>query len=327
MSWANVAGAVIGVGGALLSDRGAKDASKVSADASRMSAEASKTQADIALDQWNQYKTTFQPLETDLAAKAKTYGTPEEQEAAAGRANADVTAQFDAMRKAQQLGLSGSRGLNPNDPAYAATVGSTNLSEAATNAGAQTQARIQARDLGFAKELDAIGIGKGIPASSSNSLGSVAATTGIRGSQAFNQAQQLNQQQAQGIYGLTNLAQKGFNAWSNSGTNDGRMNSSGWTPEQRANYDGSGVNAEVNADQPVLFGSKGGIVNGKGTSTSDSNPAMLSKGEAVLSAGAVRIIGRKAIAKLNEMGKMARGGIAKRHPASLSAKMMDLQGV
>lgn len=318
--WVAAGVAVAGATG-IIGDHGAGDANAASADANKTSAAASKTQAQIAQDQWNQYKTTFQPLETDLAAKAKTYGTPEEQEAAAGRANADVTSSFDATRKAQQLGLSGSRGLNPNDPAYAATVGSTNLSEAASKAGAETQARIQARDQGFAKELDAIGIGKGIPASSANTLGNVAATTGIRGSQAFNQAQQLNTQQAQGVYGIANLAQKGFNTWSGGGTNDGRTNSSGWTSDQANNYDGSGVNSDS-----AVYVRDGGIIKGRGTETSDSNPAMLSKNEAVLNAGAVRIIGVKAIHKLNEMGKLARGGIHKRHPISLPAKLMHLHG-
>ena len=322
MAWAAVAAvAVPTIISAVSGDHGASSANDASRDASRASADASAQQAKIAQDQWNQYKTTFQPLETDLAAKAKTYGTPAEQEAAAGRANADVTSSFDQARKQAMLGLSGSRGLNPNDPAYDAKIASTNLSEAATKAGAETQARIQARDLGFAKELDAIGIGKGIPASSANSLGTVAGNSNV-----FNQAQRQNYNQAQGIYGIANLAQKGFNAWAgrSSGNSSAPYESSGLGTSIATNPYGSSSSA---SSTPIAYERDGGIIEGKGTETSDSNPAMLSKHEAVLNAGAVRIIGRKAIEKLNQQGKLARGGIMRRPPASLPAKLMHLQGM
>lgn len=315
MAWGAVAGAAVSVvGSALLSDKGAGNAQQTS-DA------ANQKQAQIAGEQWDRYKSTFAPLENDLAAKAKTYGTPAEQEAAAGRANADVTGQFDQARKQAMLGLNGSRGLNPNDPAYDAKIASTNLSEAATKAGAETQARIQARDLGFAKELDAIGIGKGIPASSANSLGTVAGNSNV-----FNQAQRQNYNQAQGIYGIANLAQKGFDAWSgrSSGNSSAPYESSGLGTSIATNPYGSSSSA---GSTPISYERDGGIIEGKGTETSDSNPAMLSKHEAVLNAGAVRIIGRKAIEKLNQQGKLARGGIMRRPPASLPAKLMHLQGM
>jgi len=56
--------------------------------------------------------------------------------------------------------------------------------------------------------------------------------------------------------------------------------------------------AGVAAD--VIFASEGGIVSGKGTSTSDEIPAMLSNGEAVLNAKAVKAMGEGNINSINK---------------------------
>lgn len=327
MPWGAVAGAVIGVAGnALLGDHGAGDANSASADASRTSAQASKQQADIALDQWNTYKSTYQPLEKQLVGDAATYGTEADQEAAAGRAHADVSQAFDATGKNSAALLASSYGINPASDAFKSNLNTVGTSEAVADAGAMNSARLQNRELGYAKRLDAIGIGKGIPASSASSLSSVASTTGMRGLPNFNQSQQLNQQQAYGVYGIGQVAKNGVNAWFNNGSSTGpavNQQSSGWTPEQAANYDGSGTNTDF-----AGFSEGTAQVRGPGTETSDSVPAKLSKNEAVLNAGAVRIIGKKAIEKLNKEGvaMMAKRGIMKRPPASIPGKFMAMQG-
>lgn len=69
---------------------------------------------------------------------------------------------------------------------------------------------------------------------------------------------------------------------------------------------------------PVQAFSTGGYVAGPGTSTSDSIPALLSDGEYVLRASAVRSIGKQALDQLNQRGRMPRyagGGPVGRVPS------------
>lgn len=77
---------------------------------------------------------------------------------------------------------------------------------------------------------------------------------------------------------------------------------------------GSGFNTSMPSSGSLSLGSlaksinfpkyaKGGMVSGPGTSTSDSIPTMLSNGEFVMSAAAVRAIGPETLARMNEFHK------------------------
>jgi len=170
-------------------------------NAANASADAARQAAAISQDQWNYYKTKYQPLETSLIQQAQQAGSPEEYAAVAGRANADVTGAFDQAQKQTQSRMQ-SYGINPGSPAYQNTAASVDLAQGAAKAGALTNAYNQQKNLAYSKGLDVVGLGKGIPAQSAASSASAANA----GTQASNSQFLQNQRNQQNIgYGLESL--------------------------------------------------------------------------------------------------------------------------
>lgn len=150
---------------------------------------AADTAAQIAREQWEYYKTNYQPLEQSLIAQAKNAGSPEEFQRAAGQANADVTGAFNQAGKQSESRLQ-SYGINPAAPAYQNAMQSADLAQGATMAGALTTAGNRVRDLAYSKGLDVVGLGRNIPAQSaaSSAAASNAATSASRNAFLQNQS-------------------------------------------------------------------------------------------------------------------------------------------
>ena len=70
-----------------------------------------------------------------------------------------------------------------------------------------------------------------------------------------------------------------------------------------------GIFAATRADGGPINGEAGGDVHGPGTETSDSIPALLSDGEYVLNAEAVKHFGMDRLEKMNQVGLNKRYGI------------------
>ena len=121
-------------------------------------------------DYFKYMKNTFRPLEGQMVAEARAAGGKDEQEAAAGRAAADVTQAFTSQRDAMMRDMARS-GADPSSGRFGAGLRSMAATEALAKAGAMTKGREGAKTLGYAKKMDAVGIGRGLPGASQGAYG------------------------------------------------------------------------------------------------------------------------------------------------------------
>lgn len=196
---AAICAAVVGgvVASAMADDYGAEEANAAAADANR-------TQSQIANDQWNNYKKTYQPLENALVAEAGNYDSPENYAKAAGEAAATNASEFGKVKEA----LGRTPGLDPSSSAYQAGMTQLGLQQAASSAVTQNAARQGVADTAYARKLNAVSLGKGLPAQASAGLSSVA---GFNANMAANAQAQANQNAA----GWGSLASRAFTGVAN----------------------------------------------------------------------------------------------------------------
>lgn len=155
-----VGGVAAAAAGSLLSDdNGAEGANNAAADANRL-------QTEIARDQWERYKQIYAPLELSMVDEAQNYDTPENYARAAGDAAATVSSQFGKARDR----LTRTPGLDPSSGAYQASVAGLDLAQAATDATQQNAARQKVKDTAYARKVDALSLGKNLPANASSML-------------------------------------------------------------------------------------------------------------------------------------------------------------
>jgi len=198
----------VGAGNALLGDplglnKGADEANAAATKASQASADAQTQLAKIAQDQWDYYKQNYQPLETNLIKQASEAGSPEEFARAREAATGDVTGAYDQARKQMATRMQSS-GINPGSPAYQAALGSSDLAEGASRAGALTMADRNTRNLAYSKALDVSGLGRNIPAQSAASTANAANTANAAANVAS------NRQIAQNTQGVANTQALGY---------------------------------------------------------------------------------------------------------------------
>ena len=135
--------------------------------------------------------------ESDLASR----------EAAARDAAAAVQTGFNRANSGQRLEMA-RMGISPDSGRFAAMSNSNAAMEAAASAAAMTQARTAAKQLGWAKRMDAAALGRGLPGNQATSTG--LALQGIQGAQGSAvlpgnmaiQNQQVANQGAQTVGGL-----------------------------------------------------------------------------------------------------------------------------
>lgn len=194
----------------------------------QMAAQAQQMQQ--AQDYYNYNVGTFRPLEQGLVTDAQKFNTEAYREQMAQKAAADVQQAFQgaqgvSMREATR------RGINPNSGAFGAASNANAMRLAAATAGAQTGARTQAEQLGWARRLDAAGLGRGLAGSSSaayagaTGAGSAglnsAMAAGNQYSQAFGQgANTMMQGAGMGIQGAGNILNAQTSVYNTSLQND-----------------------------------------------------------------------------------------------------------
>lgn len=122
---------------------------------------ATRQQTQIAGDAYNDYTTTYRPLEQQIVAEARGYDTPERRAAESAKAGADVQMQLDAQRAATAREMERS-GVNPASGKVMAMQGSMDLGAAKAKAGAANTAVRQIETLGVAKRADAANLGRNI---------------------------------------------------------------------------------------------------------------------------------------------------------------------
>lgn len=160
MTWGACVAVVGSVVVASMQDTSSADAANDAA------ADANRTQTQIANDQWNTYKEVYQPLEKSIVADASNYDSPENYAKAAGNANATVSSEFGKARDA----LTRTPGLDPSSASYQAGMTQLGLAQAANGAVAQNAARQGVADTAYQRKMNALSLGKGLPASASAGL-------------------------------------------------------------------------------------------------------------------------------------------------------------
>lgn len=145
-------------------------------------------QTAIADDQWNNYKTLFQPVEQQMVSDAMGYDSQANQNKMAGMAAADVGNAYAIARKnmTQQLA---DQGVDVNSGKYAGSMRQLGVNQAAQSAGAQTAARQNTVDKAISLRAGAANLGRGIANTASNAYG---AAVGTQNSALGNQASTIN---------------------------------------------------------------------------------------------------------------------------------------
>lgn len=261
---------------------------------------------DISQDMMNYYTQKYQPLEGSLINQAGQAGSPEEYSRAEGSANADVTGLFDKQGKGLEASMQAA-GINPGSGAYQSNIGSIGLAKNNAMAGAKTAAANNVTDNAYSKELDVVGLGKNIPAQSA-----AAQSGALNAATAANQTQFLqNNQTMQNVGAGLNAAANIYRNYSSSNPSGNPATAGGFykdggkiiTPHTRKFAKGGGIEAN---DQASMQGK----LEGPGTETSDSipavidgeKPAALSSGEVVINAKSVKLTGEEMLKAINEAG-------------------------
>lgn len=127
--------------------------------------EAMRQQMEQGEDYYNYMKDTFRPMEEGLVKDAEEFNTEEAREQMARDAAVDVS-RADQVARDSNMRVMQRMGVNPNSARFQSMNKSQGLKLAGMKAGAMTNARERAQQLGYAKKLDAIGIGRGLPGAS-----------------------------------------------------------------------------------------------------------------------------------------------------------------
>lgn len=122
-----------------------------------------ETQSEWADADRRRYENIYQPLEDQAAKRAEDFASVARQEFEAGKAEADVAAQFAQARDVAAQRLE-AYGVDPSQTRAGGLDTATRVAEAAAQAGAGNQARMQTEMYGDQLTANAINTGKGYPA-------------------------------------------------------------------------------------------------------------------------------------------------------------------
>lgn len=162
------------VGSAVIGGIVSNKAAGRAADAQQAAIDANAYQGRIATDQYEDYKSNYQPLEHKMIGEVENYDSPGARNAAAAAAQADVSSE---MGKAEQR-LSRTVGFDPSSASAQAAQSNLALTGAALGATAQNAARQKVQDTAYARQLDMLGMGKGLVANASTGFANAANVAG-----------------------------------------------------------------------------------------------------------------------------------------------------
>ena len=136
-----------------------------------------------ARDYYNYQRDTYRPLEQSIVADAQRFNTEAYRDQIAGQAAADAGRAFGISQQQNQRAMA-SMGVNPNSGRFAAQQNATGLQQAAVRANAMTGARNQATQMGYARQLDAAGLGRGLAGASAAAYGGASSAGSMAGQNA-----------------------------------------------------------------------------------------------------------------------------------------------
>ena len=266
------------------------------------------TKNDARAQEYSDYeKNTFRPLEKSLVDEANNYDTEAKREELARKGIADVATAYDAQKK-QALSTLASYGINPNSNRFAAINMQLAQNEATDKAGAATNARSQAEQLGYARKMDAASLGRNLASNASTAYG-----VSLNAS---------NSAASTGSTALNTAGNPGQNMGASYGSYSAQLGNAASSYGTAGNIYGSAYKAQMAADSASsagtgnLIGTLGsaaimsgyadggdvhegaGRVRGIGGPVDDKIDAKLSNGEYVLPADTVKAIGIKKLDKL-----------------------------
>lgn len=117
--------------------------------------------SDISNDAYQYQKSTFRPIEQAIASSASSYDTEANREKLAGQAQGDVQVAFDQAAAARTREMQRS-GINPSSARTAAVMAQVDTARAGALAGAANKARTGAEAVGWARKVDAAGLGRNL---------------------------------------------------------------------------------------------------------------------------------------------------------------------
>jgi hypothetical protein len=175
---------------------------------------AQQQQMQQAKDYYDYNVSTFRPLEQGLVADAQNFNTEAYRSQMAQKAAADVQQAFQSAQGQSSREMA-RRGINPNSGAAISNMNANALRLASASAGAQTDARSKAEQMGYARRLEVTGLGRGLAGAANAAYAGAtgAGTAGINTSMAPGSQAMQGMAQAGSTYGaiLNNQTQQ-FNA-------------------------------------------------------------------------------------------------------------------
>lgn len=165
-------GVAAAIGGAVVGGIASNKAADKAAAAQDRATESTAWQGEIAKDQYEDYKTTYRPLEQSLVKDAEHFDTEENREKAAAQAQADLSSQIGLARER----LARTPGLDPSSAAALAANANLALKGAALGANMQNAARESVKSSAYARKFDAVGLGKGLVTNASSGASQAAAS-------------------------------------------------------------------------------------------------------------------------------------------------------
>jgi hypothetical protein len=157
-------------------------------------------------DYYNYQVETFRPVEQGLVADAQEFNTQAYQDRMSRQAALDANRAFGVTRAANERAMA-SMGVNPNSGKYQALAQQAQLGLAAQRAGAMTNARERATDMGWARRMDVTGLGRNLPGASTAAYGSAAGAGNAAGAN-FQQPGAAMQGAMQGAHGTIGQGQQ-----------------------------------------------------------------------------------------------------------------------
>lgn len=146
------------------------EAQPLAREISQMQIDAQRQQMAQAQDYYDYQMQTFRPLEQQIVASAQEFNTDAYRQQRAGEASAAAARAFGIARQSSERSAA-ARGVNPSSGAARGGDNALMLQEAAMRAQGMTGARQEAEQLGYARMLDAAGLGRNLAGASAAAYG------------------------------------------------------------------------------------------------------------------------------------------------------------
>ena len=142
--------------------------------------QAQSEQMAQARDYYGYMKDTYRPLEKSIVQDAQQFNTEAYRDQLASQAAADAGLAFNQTQAANQRSMR-AMGVNPNSGRFSGMANQSNLALAAGRANAMTGTRQAAEQMGYARKLDAAGLGRGLGGLSTAAYGGANAAGSMAG--------------------------------------------------------------------------------------------------------------------------------------------------